>query len=410
MSSDAELQQFTDRVARLLGAGDLDTAGRLVESVKTSDPAAHEIGFTAIALNRRDAATAISHAKLAIEKGAAALGHQFLALGLLMAGDPQGAIDASRRAVALDASPRSRAGLGTVLIAAGRPQDAAAVLRQSVAEDPTNVEAVMNLATACATLGEYGDAIAFYAKAYDADPTSPRAIENLLTMFAELGKWLGALAALQLSRRDNAPPEVTVLYDAAMLQLVRIIADRYPAPGLAPDPDKAVQAAVESAQKRGPRIQLAIARMLVELGRAEEARPLVDALARAKLEGSDRADLLFLQGVYARGGGEGPQGLELYLEALAIDPTHAAACVNATRALLEDGSPAALERAGKLFEAFPAERMTPELLYNEGAWLARRGKRDEARVRLERVLRIAAGTTSIAQLARQALAELAGKR
>ena len=410
MAVDPALQQTTERVARLLAAGDLEGAGKLVASLEATQPVAHDLGYVSLALHKRDGSTALLFAHRAVERGAGALGEHYLALAHLQAGDPAAAIDAARRAVAQDPSPRSRAGFGTVLLAAARPRDAAAVLRQVVAESPRDVEALVNLATACAQLGDYAEAIRCYARAFDADPGNPRVIANLLGMFAELGKWLGALAALELSRKSEPPRELDLVFDVATLHLVRLVAEKFPAPGVGGDPDRAVSSAITAAGSRSPRVQLAVARTLIELGRADEARPLVDGLGEAALDPPDRAALRFLQGVYARGAGDSARALELYGEALAADPGCAEACANATRVLLEDGSAAALERAGKLLDAFPAEHVTPDLLYNHAAYLARTGRPGDARARLERLLRVTGGAGRISQLARQALGELAGAR
>lgn len=414
MAVDPALQQVTDRVAKLIAAGDLEAAGKLVASLQATQPLAHDLGFVQLALYKRDAPTALLFAHRAVENGGGALGEQYLALAHLQAGDPAAAIDAARRAVAHDPSPRSRAGFGTVLLAAARPRDAAAVLRQVVAESPRDIEALVNLATACAQLGDYAEAIRCYARAYDLDPANPRVIANLLGMFAELGKWLGALGALELSRKSDPPPELELVFDVATLHLVRLIAEKFPAPGVGADPDRAVTSAIAAARSRSPRVQLAVARTLVELGRGDEARPLVDALAGAPpdppLDPPERAALCFLQGTYARAAGDNARALELYGEALAADPGCAEACANATRVLLEDGSAGALERAGKLLDGFPAEHVTPELLYNHAAYLARTGRPADARPRLERILRVTGGAGRISQLARQALGELAGAK
>ena len=399
------LAELADHIAQLLAVGDLDAAGRLVDA-QPRPSAAYELGYAAIALAKQDPATALDRAEAAIEHGAGALGYHYLASAHLLAADADAAIGAARRAIAIDPGTRSRASLGAVLLACGRAHDAAAVLRQVVAEDPKDAQAHLNLATAEARLGDFGAAIASFARAYELQPGDPRAVQNLVAMLAELGKWLGAVAALELTREKPVPPEVAALLDVAKLHLVRLIAERFPAPGGGPDADAAVGAAVASALARGPRIQLDVARTLVQLGRAAEARPIATELASHPLGERERAGVLHLEGAIARATGDTSRARELYDQALALDPGNADLCVDATRLLLEDGTPEALARVGALIEAVPAERRSPELVFNEAAYLARTGRPRDARARLERVLRVTGPTSQLGQLARRALAEL----
>lgn len=87
------------------------------------------------------------------------------------------------------------------------------MLRQVVAEAPHDAEAQMNLATAASQTGDYGQAIESYSRAFDENPADIRPIQALLQMFAEVGKWLGAVAALELSRKGEPPPQVAVALD-----------------------------------------------------------------------------------------------------------------------------------------------------------------------------------------------------
>jgi tetratricopeptide (TPR) repeat protein len=318
------------------------------------------------------------------------------------------AIDSARKAVALDRSPRNRSSLGSVLLAAGRTEDAAGVLRQVVAETPHDYDALLNLANACAQLGDYAGAISHYARAFEADPSQTRTIQNLMNMFADVGRWLGALAALELTRTDEAPPAVAVALDVARLHMIRLIADTFPAPDVGASPDEAVVNAVASASARGSAIQLAVARMLVDLGRLDDASRFLDQIERRPLEAADRAVVLFLRGVLARHAQDPAAALALFEQALATDPTRADACVNATQLLLEQGTSTAFAKVAALIDRVPVERRTPELLFNEAACLARLERPEEARALLERVIRITGGAGRIGQVARDALRELAG--
>lgn len=403
----SEIEAIADRVSALLAAGDVAGAGTYVESFATTNPAAYEVGYTGLALAKRDAATALAHARRAIEQGAGAIGHHYLALAHVLAGEGAAAIDAARRAVAIDRSPRSRGSLASVMLAAGRPDDAVGILKQIVAETPRDHLALLNLAAASAQIGDFPSAILNNARAFEADPGDTRAIHNLVNMFADVGRWLGAIAALEMMRASstNTPPEVAVTLDVAMLHMIRLVSDVFPERGVE-QADTAVSAVVASASKRAPALQLSVLRQLLDLGRFEDATAFAAKIEGQPLEASDRAVVAYAKGVLARHGGDGAGALARYEEALALDPKRADACVNATQLLLEDGSEAALARIDKLVAIVPAERRPPELLFNHAAVLAKRGEREAARDLLERVIRATGGNGRVGKVAVQALREL----
>lgn len=403
--------EFADRVAKLLAAGDGDAAAQLVASVAATNPAAHQVGRAALALHARDPHTALAHADQALALGAGAVAHQYAAMALLMAGDGAAAIDRARTAVALDGSVRNRSALGGVMLVAGRPADAAAVLRQVIAEHPRDVDALLNLATAASQSGDYGDAITYYAKAFDANPADQRPIRNLLTMFAEVGKWLGAMAALELSRTGEPPPEVAVTLDLVMVHLVRLVSDTFPPPGVADDADEAVRNLVANAAKRPAPTQLVAARTLVDMGRLAEAKQLLAKAQTQAAAGAERGNARYLEGFFAEQDGDKPRAIACYVQAVDADPARADAAVNAISLLLEDGSPSALARIGALVaQVAPEERRgNVNLLFNEAIYLGRSGRIDDARTNLERIQKITGGDGRIAAMARQALAELGGQ-
>src|SRR5688572_23753667 len=139
---------LVDDIAELLAVGDLDAANALVASAQ--QPVDKALGSAQLALARQDVQAGMQHAKKALELGAGAPGHHFLAAAKLYAGDAAGAIDEARKAVGLDPSAKSRTSLGGVLLATGRYDDAIAVLKQAVAEAPDNADARMSLGAASA--------------------------------------------------------------------------------------------------------------------------------------------------------------------------------------------------------------------------------------------------------------------
>lgn len=403
----SELEAIADRVSSLLSVGDAAGAGAYVESFATTNPAAYEVGYTALALAKRDAPTAVAHARRAIDVGAGAVGHHYHALALLLAGEGAEAVDAARRAVAIDRSLRSRGSLASVMLAAGRPDDAAGILKQLVAESPRDHLALLNLAAASAQIGDFPAAILYNARAFETDPADTRAIHNLVNMFADVGRWLGAIAALEMTRATSTdtPPEVAVTLDVAMLHMIRLVSDVFPQRGVE-QADAAVASVVATASKRAPALQLSVLRQLLDLGRFDDAGAFVTKIEGQPLGAADRAVVAYAKGVLARHRDDPAAALAQYEEALALDPNRADACVNATQLLLEDGSEAALVQIDKLVEIVPAERRPPELLFNHAAVLAKRGERDRARDLLERVVRTTGGNGRVGKVAIQALREL----
>ena len=401
------MTELMDRVAKLIAAGEMDAATALVETLK-DNAGAYEVGRAALAMARRDAVTATKHAQRAISLDNSAVAHSYAAMASLMAGDADAAVDHARKAVGLDPSTRNRSSLGGVLLAVGRPDDASAVLKQVVAENPKDYDALLNLATASSQVQDYGEAILRYSQAFDINPTDQRPIQNLLHMFAEVGKWLGAVAALELSRKGDPPPEVDVALDLTMVHLVRLISVKYPKPGVADDADEAVQNLIKHAQKRSPKTQLVAARTLVDMGRLDEAKSIVQRAAKIQLDDADRATLAYLEGYFAEQARDTKGALDHYAKSLAADAKSVDAATNAVSLLLEDGSPAALERIAKIVDGVDASvrNTAVGLLFNEAIYLTRVHKAVDARAKLERILALTNGNGRMAAMARKALEDL----
>lgn len=134
----------------------------------------------------------------------------FLGMAKLRLRDPQGAIVAARRAIALD--PKhidARTFLGWIELEVRGDPDAAIKEYQSVIEiRPDLPEAYTNLAAAQKRHGKLQDAIASLRKALDLNPKSTAALNNRGWIYAELEKWPEAgadfEAALNIDPGDQA--------------------------------------------------------------------------------------------------------------------------------------------------------------------------------------------------------------
>lgn len=397
-------QGLVDQIGQLLAANDHDGAAALVAS---ASGAAQELGRAQLALSRQDLDAGTRHARRAIDLGAGAPGHHFLAIAKLLGGDADGAVDEARKAVGLDNSPRSRSSLGGVLLGAGRFTDALAVLRQVAAETPDDPDVHLNLGNAAAKTGDYAEAVAHYARAFQMRPTDQRPIQNLMGMYAELGRWLGAMAALDMSRQGSAqPPDIAVTLDLVNLHIVRLVSGgKYPPAGMTNDGDEAVRNLIAHAADRTVAQQIVIARTLLDFDRDEDAKLLVGKIDRSKATPADRASLYYLDALFVHEQDSG-KAFELYVQALETDPTRVDAAVNAMSLLIDLNSPAALEGIPRLLaKVAPAQRANPDLLYNEAIYFVRTARPDDARTRLEKIVKHH-GNGPQGERARQALADL----
>jgi tetratricopeptide (TPR) repeat protein len=193
-----------------------------------------------------------------------------------------------------------------------------------------------------------------------------------------------------------------------MVHLVRLIAVKFPPPGTADDADEAVAGVIAHAQKRAPKTQLIVARTLVDFGRLDDAKRLIDRLQKIQLGDADRGNLAYLEGYFAEQQRDAKGALAAYERSLAADSLRVDAATNAVSLLLEDGSPAALERIGKLLASVDnaAKLVDVNLLFNEAIYLARVQRGADARANLERILRLTEGEGRMAAMARKALQDL----
>lgn len=399
------MNEVADRVARLLGTGERRAAEELIASV-ADQPVDHGIASAVLALYLKTPATAVEHAQRAVAAGGGAPAEHMLATAYLAAGDGEAALAHARLGVAADTSPRSRATLGGIMLGLQHYSDAAAVLRQVASEDLRNFEVHLNLGIAAAKAGDYGEAIGAFAQALDINPSDQRPVQYLMNMFADVGRWMGALAALDLSRRDDQPGHVSVLFDLATVHLYRLIAAKFPGPGIGKDPDEAVQRLMVDSLERSPAVQLVAARTLADVGRTDEARQLADRLDKILVDPKERAGVLYLRGTLVEKA-DRPAALALYEQALAADPTRADAAANAISCLLADGSPPAFAKIQTVLANLPPNhRGRAELVFNEAIYLARTNRIAEARAKLSLLVQGLPPDHQLHQLAAGALAQL----
>jgi tetratricopeptide (TPR) repeat protein len=387
------VSDLSDRVAALLAAGQADEARALVDSVAAREPAAAELARAALGLFDQDPDAVIDHAERAIRLGAGGTGHQYVALGHLVAEDADGAIAHARKAVELDPTVRARSTLAAVLLTTGHADEAAAILRELRDEQPRDADVALNLGTAAAELENYGEAIVSYAQAFDLRPRDPRPITQLLEMFAEVGKWLGAAAALDLSRSGEPPPEVEVALGLVQVRLVQLIAQGFPERDVDRDTDRAVAKLVASALARGPETQLAVAQTLFEVERDGDARTLVASAAAnpayTPLDAATSGQLKQLQAQLAARAGQ-PSGSPAHPGPAISDARRTEACRQAISVLLDDGSADALAQIPQWLERVPAadRQLDPALGLYEAMYFARTDRAPEARDRLQQVFKL----------------------
>ena len=400
-----------DRVARLLAGADLAGATALVESVRQSDPLSYELGQFSLAAARQDEVACMAHAQRAQSIAPTSpVAHDYLAVAHQMNGDRDAAVAAAQQAVALGGGAKSRASLGSLLLINDRAAEAVTVLRQALAEDARHADALLLLGTAYAKLGEYGDAISTWARAFDVRPEDTRPIRNLMDMFADVGRWMGAIAALDLSRRGTPPAEVELALDLVQVNLVRLVMERFPARKEVEDADGQTDKLLKSAARRPARVRLSVARVLLDLDRKEEAQALVASLAKEPLAAEDRAIVRYLEGVFAEARKDRDAAMDAYLDALELSNLRADACANAISLLLaEDGAEALRQIESLLAHVDEAHKASsPELLFNEAIYFTRVGREVEARRNFERVIIIGRGEGGAATMAVEALKRLGG--
>lgn len=227
-----------------------------------------------------------------------------------MAGDRRGAIEAFKRAVALNpAEASTRANFGKALLDLGRPADAVVQIEQAIAlSEAPKAEFHNSLGNAYRVLGNRAGAEEAYRAAIAIEPESATYYFNLAAILAQAGDY-GAAAA-QFEQLLRVEPGNT----AARLAL----AELYAAQGDA----EATEAAYEAALGAAPDDYAAhfqYGTWLLRAGRAAEAR---EALTRAITLRPTSADALTNRGNAALLQNDGDAALRDFSAALRVAPHH----------------------------------------------------------------------------------------
>ncbi|HET9624498.1 MAG TPA: tetratricopeptide repeat protein [Kofleriaceae bacterium] len=397
------MREVLEEIQALLARGEIDAAIARCDAQLPHAPAAHALGMATIALFRGDGEALHHHATRAFEAKAGVVAYKYLAISHVLRGDSTAAIDVAQQAILQDDTPQTRAELGAILLAASRPHDALAVLRQAVFEQPSNHDARLHLAAASVQIGDHTEAIAHYAQAFVAAPGDHRPIRSLIAMFADLGKWLGAGAALQLARSPDAPPAEALVLDLVFAHIGRLISGTFPAAGLNPMADRAIQSLEATAAPFAPAVRLVVAHTFVDLARIDAARRMLAAIEPSSDD--ERAAHAIVEAAIAEAEGDTGRAIDCYVAAQAASAERVDASVKAIALLLRDPGPAARRRIEAVLAAAPAERraIDSELMVQEAAYLVEAGKRDEARALVDRILRITRGAGPVAAHARSLL-------
>jgi tetratricopeptide (TPR) repeat protein len=202
----------------------------------------------------------------------------------------------------------------------GRLNEAIAGYRALLVDEPRSADTLHLLGLALNQRGETAEAIATVERAIDLRPASALFHFNLGRLLAGAGRHRDAEAAYRQAVKLDP-----TLADAH--NNLGLLAQRR---GDAATAMTAFQAALNANADHGP-ARVNLARVLIEAGRAEDARPHLDALtAQAK----PPAEAWFLAGTIAEDTGDFDAAIDAYRKALAIAPTFDKARNNLGTALL----------------------------------------------------------------------------
>lgn len=259
----------------LAQAGEYQRAGRLAEAA-----AAYR---AALRLAPRDAAAWMALGGLLVRAGAfadaaqafervvalrpdAPAGHVNLGNALRRLGRLADAADSYRRGIALDPElPQAHFNLGNVLADAGETDAAVAAYEAALARDPGYLAAATNLGNLLLRQGRADEALRHFEVVLDADPASPRVHYNIGIALQGLGRDTDAAAAFVRALADDDRDLES--WNNLCISLLR-----------AGRPAEALVACdaylARSPANRKPLAYRAAA--LIELGRRDEARVLLD--------------------------------------------------------------------------------------------------------------------------------------
>jgi choline-sulfatase len=275
----AVAETFQDVLTRTR-SGDFAEARRLCEQVIRDLPSLPEIhllaGEVEAAAGKPDQAALAYRRFLELAVTAKrspadlALGWFNLGGALAEAGDRAGAVDAYRRAVAVDpASEDAWFNLGVTLAESGSIREAAEAFGRTVALDPLNAEAQLNLGLAQNLLGEQAGAVSAFEAALRSDPTHAGASLQMARLELAAGNASSALEHLR--RAWAAHPERPEL----AWELAWILATHPDARvRKGAEAERIAQGQLDASGGRDPRFLEALAAAKAEQGRYEDAAGL----------------------------------------------------------------------------------------------------------------------------------------
>jgi tetratricopeptide (TPR) repeat protein len=208
------IQQALQRALRHHGAGDLETASDIYQSILVRDPnqpfALHLSGVAAHQTGQLDLAEARITKAIEIRPDYA---EAYCNLGNLLQdlGRFEAAVERYRDAIRIEpAFGEAHGNLGNALKALGRLDEAMASCRKAIEINPALANAHVNLGNALQESGAGAEAVAHYRQAVDIDPGFALAHGNLGNALQQLGRTEDALESYQ--RAINAAPDVAAAH------------------------------------------------------------------------------------------------------------------------------------------------------------------------------------------------------
>jgi tetratricopeptide (TPR) repeat protein/SAM-dependent methyltransferase len=298
-----------------------------------------------------------------------------LGIMALQRGEPQAAVDAISRALAVnDRAPECHYNMAFALQALGRLSEAAVHYRRAIELKPDYVEAHTNLGNLLRQLGSHRDAAACYERALALNPTA-QAHYNLANALAQLGRHDEAVAAFRqalalkpdlVGAHNNLAnalaalgrPEDALVHFGRALELDPKLVEAHVNMGAALLQQGRLDAAA-AAFARALAIDANFADAHVNLGNLELARgrlPQAEQRYRHALAlKPDQPETHNNLGVVLAGQGNFAEACRQYQSALALKPDFVDAHNNLARALLSLGQPddalIVLQRALAIAEA-----------------------------------------------------------
>jgi putative PEP-CTERM system TPR-repeat lipoprotein len=176
---------------------------------------------------------------------------------------------------------------GDALLATGRIDEAARSFAEALAIDPGHVGAILGTARLALRNRDFALALERTAEASRLAPSDPTVSLVRGAIMAEQGRWAEATAALDQARRDAAAQGRRLQQVVALLGL----ADVQLRSG---EVEAALQSAARLMELTGgaPTAQLVQARALIQAGRLDEARPILERMVAAEARNPAAALLL----------------------------------------------------------------------------------------------------------------------